>query len=41
MSSSIQNHVSGDFPDTEGGNKCGRLSQDEEDKLKDDDPIKL
>ena len=33
--------MSGDFPDTEGGNKCGRLSQDEEDKLKDDDPVKL
>ena len=33
--------MSGDFPDTEGGNKCGRLSQDEEDKLKDDDPLKL
>ena len=32
--------MSGDFPDTEGGNKCGRLSQDEE-KLKDDDPLKL
>ena len=33
--------MSGDFPDTEGGNKCGRLSYDEEDKLKDDDPVKL
>ena len=33
--------MSGDFPDTEGGNKCGRLSQDEEDKLKDDDPLKV
>ena len=33
--------MSGDFPDTEGGNKCGRLSPDEEEKLKDDDPLKL
>jgi len=33
--------MSGDFPDTEGGNKCGRLSPQEEDKLRDDDPLKL
>jgi hypothetical protein len=33
--------MSGDFPDTEGGNKCGRLSPQEEDKLRDDDPAKL
>ena len=33
--------MSGDFPDTEGGNKCGRLSPQEEEKLSDDDPIKL
>ena len=28
--------MSGDFPDTEGGNKCGRLSPQEEEKLSDD-----
>ena len=33
--------MSGDFPDTEGGNKCGRLSVAEEEQLKDDDPVKL
>ena len=33
--------MSGDFPDTEGGNKCGRLSPQEEEKLSDDDPLKL
>ena len=33
--------MSGDFPDTEGGNKCGRLSPQEEEKLSDDDPVKL
>ena len=33
--------MSGDFPDTEGGNKCGRLSAQEEEKLSDDDPVKL
>ena len=33
--------LSGDFPDTEGGNKCGRLSAEDEERLKDDDPTKL
>ena len=33
--------MSGDFPDTEGGNKCGRLSVAEEEQLKDDDPVKV
>jgi hypothetical protein len=33
--------LSGDFPDTEGGNKCGRLSAEDEEKLRDDDPTKL
>jgi len=33
--------LSGDFPDTEGGNKCGRLSMEDEQRLKDDDPVKL
>tara|TARA_R100000234_G_scaffold88455_1_gene56855 strand:+ start:112 stop:969 length:858 start_codon:yes stop_codon:yes gene_type:complete len=33
--------MSGDFPDTEGGSKCGRLSGEEEEKLKDDDPLRL
>ena len=33
--------MSGDFPDTEGGNKCGRLSPQEEETLSDDDPVKL
>ena len=31
----------GSFPDTEGGDKCGRLSRDEEDALAKDDPIYL
>ena len=33
--------MTGDFPDTDGGTKCGRLSVDEEEKLKDDDPVRL
>ena len=33
--------MSGDFPDTEGGSKCGRLSSSEEEKLKEDDPLRL
>ena len=33
--------MSGDFPDTDGGNKCGRLSPDDEAKLKEDDPLYL
>ena len=33
--------LSGDFPDTEGGNKCGRLSASEEETLSDDDPSKI
>lgn len=33
--------LSGEFPDTEGGNKCGRLSAEDEERLKDDDPTKL
>jgi hypothetical protein len=31
----------GTFPDTEGGNKCGRLTRDEEEKLSDQDPAYL
>ena len=31
----------GTFPDTEGGNKCGRLTRDEEEKLDDQDPAYL
>ena len=31
----------GTFPDTEGGNKCGRLTRDEEEKLNDQDPAYL
>ena len=39
MSSSIQKTVmSGDFPDSAGGNKCGRLAKDEVESLPDDDP---
>ena len=39
VSSSIQKTVmSGDFPDSMGGNKCGRLSNDEVEALPDDDP---
>jgi|TARA_S200002703_G_scaffold136320_1_gene125590 hypothetical protein len=30
--------LGGDFPDSLGGNKCGRLSRDEEDSLNPDDP---
>jgi hypothetical protein len=30
--------LGGDFPDTLGGNKCGRLSKQEEDELAGDDP---
>ena len=33
--------MTGDFPDTDCGTKCGRLSVDEEEKLKDDDPVRL
>jgi len=33
--------MTGDFPDTDGGTKCGRLPVDEEEKLKDDDPVRL
>jgi hypothetical protein len=33
--------LAGDFPDTEGGSKCGRLSASDEEKLKDDDPMRL
>ena len=39
VSSSIQKTVmSGDFPDSAGGNKCGRLAKDEVESLPDDDP---
>jgi len=39
VSASIQKTVmSGDFPDSVGGNKCGRLSKDEVEALADDDP---
>jgi len=39
VSSSIQKTVmSGDFPDSVGGNKCGRLPKDEVEALADDDP---
>ena len=31
----------GTFPDTEGGNKCGRLTHEEEEKLNDQDPAYL
>ena len=30
--------ISGDFPDSTGGNKCGRLAKQEEETLSDDDP---
>jgi hypothetical protein len=30
--------LSGEFPDSEGGNKCGRLTRAEEEALPDDDP---
>lgn len=30
--------MGGDFPDTSGGNKCGRLSKQEEESLAEDDP---
>lgn len=33
-----KNKLSGDFPDTSGGNKCGRLSRQEEEALGQDDP---
>ena len=33
--------LSGDFPDSLGGNKCGRLTGDEEDALSKDDPAYL
>ena len=39
VSSSIQKTVmSGDFPDSVGGNKCGRLPKDKVEALADDDP---
>tara|TARA_R110002020_G_scaffold27998_1_gene89721 strand:+ start:308 stop:1171 length:864 start_codon:yes stop_codon:yes gene_type:complete len=39
VSSSIQKTVmNGDFPDSVGGNKCGRLPKDEVESLADDDP---
>ena len=38
-SKSVQKPVlSGEFPDSVGGNKCGRLTREEEDKLSKDDP---
>ena len=33
--------LSGEFPDTLAGNKCGRLSAKEEETLSDDDPLKI
>jgi hypothetical protein len=33
--------LSGEFPDTQAGNKCGRLPKKEEEILSDDDPLKL
>jgi len=33
-----KNKLGGDFPDTSGGNKCGRLSRQEEEALNQDDP---
>ena len=33
--------LAGDFPDTEGGSKCGRLTATEEEQLQEDDPIRL
>ena len=33
--------LSGEFPDTSAGNKCGRLSAKEEELLSDDDPLKV
>ena len=33
--------LSGDFPDSLGGNKCGRLTRDQEDALSKDDPAYL
>lgn len=33
--------LSGEFPDTLAGNKCGRLSAKEEELLSDDDPLKV
>ena len=33
--------LSGEFPDTQAGNKCGRLPKKEEEILPDDDPLKL
>ena len=39
VSNSVQKPtLAGDFPDTAGGNKCGRLGKDEIDNLSDDDP---
>ena len=32
-----KNQLGGDFPDTQGGNKCGRLTRDEEEALDKDD----
>ena len=37
--SSIQKpHLAGEFPDSAGGDKCGRLPKDEADSLEEDDP---
>ena len=36
-----KNKLSGDFPDTSGGNRCGRLSKQEEEALGSDDPRTL
>jgi len=33
-----KNKLAGDFPDTSGGNKCGRLSRQEEESMSPDDP---
>ena len=33
--------MTGDFPDTEGGSKCGRLLSSDEEKLGEDDPLRL
>ena len=39
---SVQKTVlSGDFPDSLGGNKCGRLTREQEDALSKDDPVYL
>ena len=39
VSSSVQKPtLAGDFPDSAGGNKCGRLAKEEVETLSDDDP---